>query len=47
MKPLNGTIYHPNVDPDRGIRKEVSSIVTGSTPAFGTSPAYGLENPTA
>lgn len=48
MKPRNGTIYHPNVDPDKGIRKEVSSIeFTGSTPAFGTSPAYGLENPTA
>lgn len=48
MKPRNGTIYHPKVDPDRGIRKEVSSIeVPGSTPAFGTSPAYGLEKPTA
>lgn len=48
MKPRNGTIYHPNVDPDKGIRKEVSSIeFTGSTSTFGTSPAYGLENPTA
>lgn len=30
------------------IEAYASSIeVTGSTPAFGTSPAYGLENPTA
>lgn len=48
MKPLNGTIYHPKVGPDRGISKEVSSIeFTRSTPAFGASPAYGLEKPTA
>lgn len=48
MKPLNGTIYHPKFDSDRGISKEVSSLeFTGPTPAFGASPAYGLEKPTA